>query len=81
MIDLITLTIKKAHEALVKREYSALELAESYLSEIEKKNTDLNAYLEVFDDVREQAKLAVMGGTSLVCWLTAITAGRMIGYW
>ncbi len=30
---------------------------------------------------REQSKLAVMGGISLCCWLTAITAGRMIGYW
>jgi hypothetical protein len=30
---------------------------------------------------REQSKLAVMGGVSLFCWLTAITAGRMIGYW
>jgi hypothetical protein len=29
----------------------------------------------------EQSKLAVFGGTSLFCWLTAITAGRMIGYW
>jgi hypothetical protein len=29
----------------------------------------------------EQSKLAVMGGISLVCWLTAIAAGRMIGYW
>jgi hypothetical protein len=29
----------------------------------------------------EQSKLAVYGGVSLVCWLTAITAGRMIGYW
>jgi hypothetical protein len=30
---------------------------------------------------REQSKLAVMGGLSLFCWFTAITAGRMIGYW
>lgn len=30
---------------------------------------------------REQITLAVFGGISLVCWLTAITAGRMIGYW
>jgi hypothetical protein len=30
---------------------------------------------------REQRRLALMGGTSLACWLTAITAGRMIGYW
>lgn len=29
----------------------------------------------------EQSKLAVFGGLSLFCWLTAITAGRMIGYW
>jgi hypothetical protein len=30
---------------------------------------------------REQARLAVVGGLSLLCWLTAIAAGRMIGYW
>jgi hypothetical protein len=29
----------------------------------------------------EQSKLAVFGGISLFCWLTAISAGRMIGYW
>jgi len=31
--------------------------------------------------VREQSHLAIAGGVSLFCWLTAITAGRMIGYW
>jgi hypothetical protein len=30
---------------------------------------------------REQRQLAVMGGVSLGCWLTAVSAGRMIGYW
>src|SRR2546426_8176432 len=30
---------------------------------------------------RENSQLAVAGGVSLFCWLTAITAGRMIGYW
>jgi hypothetical protein len=30
---------------------------------------------------REQSKLAVFGGISLFCWLTAVTAGRLIGYW
>ena len=30
---------------------------------------------------RESRQLAWMGGTSLVCWLTAITAGRLIAYW
>lgn len=30
---------------------------------------------------REQSRLALFGGISLFCWLTAISAGRMIGYW
>lgn len=30
---------------------------------------------------REQSTLAVYGGLSLVCWLVATSAGRMIGYW
>jgi hypothetical protein len=30
---------------------------------------------------REQARLAVFGAISLLCWTTAITAGRMIAYW
>ncbi|MEQ1575911.1 MAG: DUF6644 family protein [Vicinamibacterales bacterium] len=30
---------------------------------------------------RETRQLAAAGGVSLVCWLTAITAGRMIAYW
>jgi hypothetical protein len=29
----------------------------------------------------EVRQLAVMGGLSLVSWLTAVVAGRMIGYW
>ena len=31
--------------------------------------------------VREHRHLAIAGGVSLCCWLTAIGAGRMIGYW
>ena len=30
---------------------------------------------------RERRQLTLMGGISLGCWLTAISAGRMIGYW
>ena len=30
---------------------------------------------------RERLHLAVAGGVSLACWLTAVVAGRMIGYW
>jgi hypothetical protein len=26
-------------------------------------------------------RLRAMGGISLACWLTAVGAGRMIGYW
>jgi hypothetical protein len=29
----------------------------------------------------ETRQLAWMGAASLVCWLTAVAAGRMIGYW
>jgi len=29
----------------------------------------------------EQRTLTIMGAVSLMCWLTAITAGRMIAYW
>ncbi|HEY7671741.1 MAG TPA: hypothetical protein VIC71_05945 [Gammaproteobacteria bacterium] len=29
----------------------------------------------------ERRQLAAAGGASLVCWLTALTAGRLIGYW
>jgi hypothetical protein len=31
--------------------------------------------------LREHRQLKYAGGFSLACWLTAITAGRMIGYW
>ena len=58
MIDLNTLTIVTARKKLDNKEFSAVELAQAYLSEIEKKNKELNVYLEIFDDVLEQAKKA-----------------------
>jgi aspartyl-tRNA(Asn)/glutamyl-tRNA(Gln) amidotransferase subunit A len=57
-IDLKSLTITAAHEAMKKGEFSAVDLAQAYLDEIKKKNGDLNAYLEVYSDVIEQAKEA-----------------------
>jgi len=30
---------------------------------------------------RERRQLAIAGAVSLVSWLTAVSAGRMIGYW
>ncbi len=58
MIDLEKLTIIKARKALDSKEFSAVDLASVYLAEIKKKNGELNAYLEVFSDVLEQAKAA-----------------------
>ncbi len=58
MIDLKSLTIEKAHESLMKGDFTCRELAEEYLKNIVAKNMELNAYLEVYDDVLEQADLA-----------------------
>ena len=33
------------------------------------------------DGAREGAALKIIGGTSLACWVTAVAAGRMLGYW
>ncbi len=55
MIDLKSLTIKKAHESLKKGEFTCRELAGEYLKAIREKNGELNAYLEIFDDVLLQA--------------------------
>ncbi len=57
-INLNELTIRKAHDHLVKGDFSAVELADAYLSEIAKKNDDMNAYLEVYSDVKKQAEEA-----------------------
>lgn len=51
------LTIKKARELLDKKQISARELAEFYLKNIEGKNKELNAYLEVYPDVFEQTEM------------------------
>ena len=58
MIDLKTLTIEKAHESLEKGEYTVTDLVNEYLKVIKEKNKDINAFLEVYDDVFLQAKVA-----------------------
>ncbi|MEI8174757.1 MAG: Asp-tRNA(Asn)/Glu-tRNA(Gln) amidotransferase subunit GatA [bacterium] len=65
MIDLKNLTIEKAGEAMKNGEYTSVDLTRAYLKNIEEKNKELNAYLEVFsgsahggDDCLEQAKKA-----------------------
>jgi len=58
MIDLKKLTIKSAHESLVKGDFTVKELVSAYLEEIKKKDKDIHAYLEVYDDVLKQAEEA-----------------------
>ena len=57
-IDVKALTIKQAHDHLARGDFSAMELTHVYLDEIDKKNKNVNAYLEVFDDAMEQAKMS-----------------------
>lgn len=58
MTQIEKLTIKKARELLDKKEISAKELAEGFLTNIENKNKELNVFLEVYDDVLNQAEEA-----------------------
>ncbi len=54
-IDIKKLTIRKASEALKRGDFTTRELSQAYLDEIEKKNPEINAYLEIYDDVLKQA--------------------------
>ncbi len=56
-MDIKNLTIKQAHEMLISKKMSVLELCEAVLKEAER-TRDLNAYLEIFSDVRAQAEVA-----------------------
>ena len=58
MIDISTLTIFSARKKLDSKEFSVVELVKTYLDEINRKNKDINAYLEIYNDVLEQAKMA-----------------------
>lgn len=57
-IDLINLTIEKAHQSLKNEDYTVIELVNSYLEVIQKKNSNLNAYLEIYNDIDTQIKKA-----------------------
>lgn len=56
-MDVKNLTIKQAHELLLSKKMSVLELVEEVLKMADE-TKDLNAYLEIFDDVRAQAEIA-----------------------
>jgi len=58
-MDLSKLTIAAARKALDAKEFSAAELTDAYLAEIEKKDGDIHAYLEIWkDSAKEEAKSA-----------------------
>jgi len=58
MKDLNLLSITDASKLLSKKEISSVELTEACLAASERRNSSVNAYLEVFGDAREQAKAA-----------------------
>lgn len=58
MIDLKNITIQIAHEDLKNGKYTVTDLVNAYLEVIKEKNKDINAYLEVYSDVLDQAKIA-----------------------
>lgn len=57
-IDIKKLTIANAANQLRKGTFSAVDLTKAYLEEISKRNPEVNAYLEVFSDALDQAKIA-----------------------
>ncbi len=58
MIDISTLTIKKTHALLKKKEISVVELIRESKKIIEERNATVHAFLEVFADVEEKASEA-----------------------
>lgn len=58
MIDLKNLTIEKAHADMKSGVYTPTVLANACLEVIKQKNAEINAYVEVYPDVLEQAKTA-----------------------
>ena len=77
IVGLNELTIKQSAEGLRKKEFSSVELTKAVLGVIKKKDKDINAYLEIIDDLAlEQAaeadrKLAEGGELSPLCGVPA----------
>lgn len=57
-IDLQNLTIKKAHEHFINGDFTVRELVDEYLKVIKEKNSEINAYIEIYTDIDEQVKKA-----------------------
>jgi len=54
-IDISKLDIQKAHEHLMNCDFSAVQLAEECLKNIKEKDSEINSYLEIYDNALEQA--------------------------
>ena len=52
-INLKNITIQSAHDALKLGDFSVQELCDAYLAVIAEKNPDINAYLEIFNDIKD----------------------------
>ncbi|MDE2031137.1 MAG: Asp-tRNA(Asn)/Glu-tRNA(Gln) amidotransferase subunit GatA [Patescibacteria group bacterium] len=57
-MDLKALTIEKTHEHFKNGDFTITDLVNAYLDVIKEKNKDINAYLEVYTDIKEQIKNA-----------------------
>jgi len=57
-IDIKELDITTVHEHIKKGDFTCIDLAKAYIDEASKVNKDINAYLEIYDDVLENAKKA-----------------------
>jgi aspartyl-tRNA(Asn)/glutamyl-tRNA(Gln) amidotransferase subunit A len=78
MIELKNLTIKKVSESLQKGEYTSVDLVSAYIEQIKKVNTDVNAYLEVYEDALAQAKAADEKRASLAASGDSSNGGSML---
>jgi len=57
-INLRELTISKAHQLLIDQKIKVKDLVDVYLGEIKEKNKDINAYLEIYNNLDEQIEKA-----------------------
>ena len=57
-LDLSTLTIATAHQALLEGRYTVADLVEAYRSAIAERNEALHAYLHLFSDISQQVEQA-----------------------
>lgn len=57
-ISLRELTISKAHQLLIDQKIKVKDLVDVYLGEIKEKNKDINAYLEIYNNLDEQIEKA-----------------------